>query len=141
MASLSPEVEQKARWTFTLNNHNENVNYKDCLSRHCFRIKRAVWGYGISSNNVPHLQGYVELEMSFRRSHVLKILTSAYWEGANEDSLANYRYCTKDGRYDMIGDFSREEIGQPKTAKKNNFKFNYYKGFIRPNHSSPGKVD
>ena len=118
MASLSPEVEQKARWTFTLNNYNENVNYKDYLSRHSFRIKRPVWGYEISSNNVPHLQGYMELERSFRRSHVLKILPSAHWEGANGDSLANYRYCTKDGRYDVIGDFSREEIGQPKTAKK-----------------------
>ena len=67
---------------------------------------------------MPHLHGYMELERSFRRSHVLKILPSAHWEGANGDSLANYRYCTKDGRYDVIGDFSREEIGQPKTAKK-----------------------
>ena len=55
---------QRARYVFTLNNYQQGVNYKEYLSRPEFKITRAIVGYEIGENGIPHLQGYVELQRS-----------------------------------------------------------------------------
>ena len=96
---------QRHRWTFTLNNYDGNVNYKNYMCKSQFKVSRAVWGQEIGVNGIPHLQGYLELQRSLRLHHVKKIFLTGHWEGATENSLVNYRYCTKDGDFEVIGDF------------------------------------
>ena len=120
MSSQSSQSLQRSRWTFTLNNYDKNVNYKNHFRQNQFKVSRAVWGYEIGSNGIEHLQGYLELQRSLRLSHVAKILPMAHWEGAREDSLVNYRYCVKDGHFDLIGDFSFEQNGTTKAISKRN---------------------
>lgn len=104
---------QKSRWVLTLNNYDQDVDFKQLLVNPLFKIRRAVIGKEVGENNVRHLQGYVEYDRSYRLGHCRKVLASAFWEPASESSLANYRYCTKEGNYFTIGDFSREEAGCP----------------------------
>ena len=114
MSSQSSQSLQRSRWTFTLNNYDKNVNYKNHFCQNQFKVSRAVWGYEIGSNGIEHLQGNLELQRSLRLSRVAKILPMAHWEGAREDSLVNYRYCVKDGHFDLIGEFSLEQNGTTK---------------------------
>ena len=111
MSSLTETTLQRARWTFSLNNYALHFDYKSHFIKTEFRVFRAVWGYEVGENDTPNLQGYLELHMSLRRAHVLKILPNAHWEGAKESSLVNYTYCVKGGQFDTIGNFSHEEKG------------------------------
>ena len=111
MSSLTETTLQRARWTFTLNNYALHFDYKSHFIKTEFRVFRAVWRYEVGENGTPHLQGYLELQRSLRRAHVLKILPNAHWEGAKESSLVNYAYCVKGGQFDTIGNFSHEENG------------------------------
>ena len=103
---------QWSRWTFTLNNYDEAINYREYLSRGERKIKRAVFGFERGAETgTRHIQGYLELDRSYRISHVKKKFPSAHWEFAIRGALANYEYCSKSGVYDCIGDFSRENAG------------------------------
>ena len=62
-----------------------------------FFINRAIWGYEIGAEGTPHLQGYLEFNRSKRLSHVRKILRETFWQEANGNSVANYKYCSKSG--------------------------------------------
>lgn len=104
--------DQKSRWAFTINNYSTDLNFKQYLSHADFRIKRAVWGYEVSpGNGTRHIQGYLELQRTFRICHVRKIFSTAHWSVAYGTALKNFQYCTKGGNYDAIGDFSAEEAG------------------------------
>ena len=111
MSSLSETSLQRARWTFTLNNYALHFAYKSHLIKTEFHVFRAVCGYEVGESGRPHLQGYLELQRTLRRAHVLKILPNAHWEGARESSLVNYTYCVKGGHFYKLGDFSHEENG------------------------------
>ena len=102
---------QRQRWGFTFNNYPSSLNIRSHLSIDNFFIKRAVWGFEIGASGTPHLQGYLELKRSLRLSHVKKIFPSAYWFAANGNSFQNFRYCTKSGNFDLIGDFTKEQLG------------------------------
>ena len=102
---------QRSRWVFTLNNYDENVNWREHLAKEEHKIKRAFFGYERGAEaGTRHIQGYVELDRSYRLSHVKRILPSAFWDVARRNAQSNYKYCTKGGHYDCIGDFSRETV-------------------------------
>ena len=102
---------QRSRWVFTLNNYDENTNYKEHLLKDEFKIRRAVFGYERGpQTGTKHIQGYLELDRSYRIVHVKRIFPTAYWEAATRSALSNYEYCTKSGRYEVIGDFLRENM-------------------------------
>ena len=106
------EQGQRCRWVFTLNNFDKDVDYIEYLNCSEFHIKTAVWGYEVAlRTGTEHLQGYLELNRSFRISQIRKIFNSAHWEGAHGSALKNYEYCTKSGRFGFIGDFSLEQRG------------------------------
>ena len=109
---------QTSRWVFTVNNYDEDFSYRDHFSNADFKIRRIVWGFeNANQNNTPHIQGYVEFLRSMRFVNCKRILPTAYWDVARSSSLNNYRYCIKEGNYQTIGDFSREEQGQDPNQK------------------------
>ena len=99
---------QRCRWAFTLNNYQQDTNFKEHMSKNEFNVARAVWGYEVGTTGIPHLQGYIELKRSYRMSFLKKIFASAHWFVPNGTPKDNYLYCTKSGRYGTIGDFSKE---------------------------------
>ena len=71
-----------------------------------------VWGYEEAPRTkTKHLQGYVEFSRSYRLGHLKTIFPTAHWSPTREDSLTNYRYCTKSGIFDSIGDWTPEQNG------------------------------
>ena len=110
--------EQRARWVFIVNNYATNFDYRNRFQLTNFKIRRVVWGREVGENGTRHLQGYLELLRSYRKSHVLKIFSTAYWAPARGTSLENYLYCTKDNDFETVGDFSRERCGHECNAKR-----------------------
>ena len=104
---------QRKRWGFVVNNYNPSTNFRLILANDQFQVDRVVYGFERSNTGTPHLQGYLELKRTQRLSHVKKIFPTAHWYGADGNALQNYSYCTKGGKFDVIGDFSKElaEIG------------------------------
>ena len=102
---------QRSRWVMTLNNYDIERDYCLHFRNTDFKIKRAVIGKEVGNGGTRHLQGYVEFERSFRLAHCRRILNNAYWECARENSLLNYRYCTKSGNFSVVGDFTKEQAG------------------------------
>lgn len=106
--SQQPQQVQSSRWCFTLNNYDDQVNYVDYFSRFDF-IKRAVWGFERApETGTRHIQGYVEFVRSFRMNVCRRVHPQARWSKAIANSLANFNYCRKGGRYETIGDWARE---------------------------------
>lgn len=110
-AMASPNTDQSSRWVFILNNYSGDFNYKEHFSG--FEVvKRCVFGYEVApGTGTPHLQGYLEFMRSYRISMCNRVLANAHWEKAVQNSLANYRYCIKDGNFVTVGDWSRELSG------------------------------
>ena len=109
---LTPELaSQRKRWVFTLNNYEEGRNYREHLAKEEHKIRRAVFGYERGAEfGTRHIQGYLELDRTYRIAHVKRILPTAHWEGAKRCAAANYDYCTKSGHFEVIGDFSQENL-------------------------------
>lgn len=98
---------QASRYVFTLNNYNDE-NYEDYFSNFGI-IKRVVFGFEVAPDTgTPHLQGYLEFIRSQRLAVCRRILPNARWERARGCCLTNYRYCTKNGRFGTVGDWTRE---------------------------------
>ena len=108
---------QVTRWCFTLNNYVETPNhYKVHFSNEAFQIKRAVWGKEVAPNTrTKHLQGYLEMRRSFRLAYMKTILPTAHFEKAIRSGLINFKYCIKDGDYEVLGDWSKE-LGQQNSS-------------------------
>ena len=109
MASLTQG--QSCRWVFTLNNYDEQVNYKEHHKRFDV-IKRGVWGFEIApQTGTRHLQGYLEFKRSQRLKVCMTVHPTARWDKAVENATVNYEYCTKSGRFGTVGDWSKIEAG------------------------------
>ena len=109
---------QVSRYCFTINNYDLDFDYASYFRNPEHRIRRAVIGFEVGEQSTRHIQGYVEFERSVRFQYAKQVLPSAHWEKANSSALINYQYCTKQGNFTVIGDFSREEfrIEQQKKA-------------------------
>jgi len=108
-ALAGPAYGQTVRWVFTLNNYDNEFDYSEHLKLPEFRVKRAVLGFERGHRNrTPHLQGYVEFERSMRLFNVRTVLERARWENATGTTQQNVRYCVKEGKFEILGDFSKE---------------------------------
>lgn len=109
---MASRITQVARWVFTLNNYDEQRDYKAYFSPDEFKIKRIVWGKELApATGTHHLQGYVEFSRSVRFVHVKRVLPTAHWLAARGTAADNFKYCTKDNNYQMLGDWTKEIEG------------------------------
>lgn len=100
---------QVSKWTFTLFNFDTQFNYKTYLESEEFDIKRAVFGFENSRCQNKHIQGYVEFHRSYRFNHVRSVLATAHWQRAVGTAAQNFKYCTKSGVYECIGDWTADK--------------------------------
>ena len=108
--SVSQQCSQMSRWTFTVNNYDPYFNFRQHFSKDEYKVKRAIFGYERGAENgTPHIQGYLELQRSYRLTFVKRIYPAAHWEAARRSAQVNFEYCSKSGNFDLIGDFSREQ--------------------------------
>ncbi len=94
------------KWCFTLNNPVLCVDYYNLLVKDG-RCLRFVYGYEQASTGTKHLQGYIEFKSPVRFTVVQKLL-SAHWESAKGSSAQNFRYCSKEQRHSVYGDWTAE---------------------------------
>lgn len=117
-APASQRVQQRSRWSFTFSRYDDAINYSDIFKNPTHKIKRVVFGYEVAPmTGTPHLQGYAEFT-SVRLSFVKKILPTAHWEPSTKSALHNYIYCTKSGKFDVVGDFKKEAEGKKDLKRK-----------------------
>lgn len=93
------------RWTFTVNNPVFCVDYFKLFEQD--GPTKFVFGTEVGSSGTRHLQGYIE----YRNPKVFRQMcniTPAHWEPARGSSFQNYRYCIKDGQYQLYGDWDNE---------------------------------
>jgi len=105
---------QSARWTFTVNNWNEDT----CSSLAALvpaPAKYVAYGKEVApTTGTPHLQGYVVFVSNKRLPAVKKLLPTAHWEAAKGTTEQNITYCSKDGQFTEHGDppKTRKEVGK-----------------------------
>ena len=106
-----------------------------------FKVKRAVLRYEQGAENgTPHVQGYLELERSYRIAHVKRIYPTAHWEGARRSAQVNFEYCTKSGNFDVIGDFPREQLAVGGRGKRPASVALVLRGLLNPKTASQVRV-
>lgn len=95
------------RWCFTLNNPTEDevLSVRSLVGRGlaryvCFGWERA------PETGTPHLQGYLEVGVSQRRTAVSGVLLGrAHVESARGTAQDNKRYCEKEGQLEEYGQY------------------------------------
>lgn len=97
-------MERKSKnWCFTLNNY-EDYEIEEIRSWDCIYV---LFGYETCpTTGTPHLQGYVQWKNDRHLGGLKKLNTSISWRIAEGNYEQNYKYCTKDGKF--------EEYGQPR---------------------------
>ena len=105
-AIIEKQISTKKRWVFTWNNYPSN--WKDILVG-IVGINRLLVGKEIGTEcGTAHLQGYIELHKANRPSNFLpNHWKLAHWEGAKGDANSNWKYCTKDNDYLVIGEWEQ----------------------------------
>ena len=68
-----------------------------------------MWGYENTHNQNHHIQGYIEFNRSYRFNHVRAILCTAHWQRALGTAFQNYKYCTKSGVFETIGEWTTDK--------------------------------
>ncbi len=87
------------KWCFTLNNYTET----DCgRLKILFEMKK--WTFIIGqevgdTNDTPHLQGYVSGKNAIRFDTLKKMMPRAHLEASKGSPDANYKYCSKEGKF------------------------------------------
>ena len=71
--------ELRSRWVFTMNNYLVGRDYMALIRASSSQVKKAVIGFETSSTNVRHLQGFIELERTQRRSFLNRLLPGAWF--------------------------------------------------------------
>lgn len=93
------------RYCFTVN--NPDISVSECLDIiKKYKILRAVVGveHG-SENGTRHLQGFVHYKNAVGFEGFKKLLPRAHIEKSRGSDLCNYKYCTKDGEFETLGEF------------------------------------
>lgn len=62
-------------------------------------LRYIIYGEEIGESGTPHLQGYVQLYKNVRLTTIKKLIPRAHMEQAKGGYDANYKYCTKDGKF------------------------------------------
>lgn len=104
------------RWVFTLNNPTDEdrtaVKELEPLSKYL------VFGDETGKEGTPHLQGYVVLRKSTRRSVLSKIVPRAYLDVARGSHSEASAYCKKEGSFSEFGQLPSDNRGEAGGAKR-----------------------
>lgn len=91
------------RWCFTLNNYDEETDWKTKFSEGGFA--RSVVGFEKGEEGTKHLQGYLEYRHPVRLATLKEFLSNAHWEAARDTAYSNHEYCSKDGNFFTTGEW------------------------------------
>lgn len=105
-------------WTFTLNNYDQDFNYLEYFKN--FRIIRlGIFERQKGNSGNQHLQGYLSFTYCVRLSQCKRILEEAHWEIAKGTPFENYKYCSREGDFQILGDWRKTlEIGEKSRKEK-----------------------
>lgn len=108
-SAIASESACVRRWLFTVNNPKFCVDYYKKFQKFT-NVKRFIFGYelALETGTPPHLQGYVQFSVSTRFSAVKLLESTAHWMPANGSSFDNYRYCIKDGKFQLFDSWKSE---------------------------------
>ncbi len=103
-------------WCFTVNNFSDdlvsNLKKDD-------RIRRGIFGDEVGESGTRHLQGYFEFFSALRFNAVKNLLPRAHICAAKGSSFDNYKYCSKDGKFQTMGEWETV-IKNGNKSKQNN---------------------
>lgn len=90
------------RWCFTWNNPPTDALVK---VKSDARLRRGIFGSEVGESGTPHIQGYIELSSPLRFNAVKALLPRAHLQAARGTSYDNYKYCSKDGKFETVGEW------------------------------------
>ncbi len=97
--TLSQNNKRYRKYVFTWNNYTESEYLKISAT-----FKKKKWkfilGKEVGENKTPHIQGYVEHTHQIAFSTIQKILHKAHIEPAKGDTMQNFKYCSKDSKFE-----------------------------------------
>lgn len=96
-------MQQLRHFCFTINNYTST----DIEQVKNLPYKYLIFGYEVGENNTPHLQGYCSLKSLSRFTTLKKLLPRAHFEKAMGNWESNFRYCSKDGKFEEFGERPR----------------------------------
>jgi len=112
--SAEGAAKQSRKWCFTINNPLDNA-----LQQIIPHATYLIAGREIApTTGTPHLQGYVYLKKSARRTGVAKFLPSAFITQARGTHIQNRNYCSKSGHFEEHGEFPDLEAVQKANGEK-----------------------
>lgn len=88
---------QAKRWCFTLNNPKEDDSIDTALTTYM------IVGDEVGESGTRHFQGYVEFIKQTRLTALKKLLPAAHWEKSKGSPYSNFKYCSKDGKFQEHG--------------------------------------
>ena len=113
---MNAQQSRARRWCFTVNNPPTDALVK---VKSDDRVRRGIFGEEIGESGTPHIQGYLEFFSPLRFNAVKALLPRAHLSAARGSSFDNYKYCSKDGKFETIGEWeSIKKSG--KKCKQNN---------------------
>ena len=95
---------QCRKWCFTDNNYEvDKVDKILDLLRDA--SEKGIFGEEIGKNGTRHLQGFLVFKNGRTLGGVKKLLEKAHWERTKGSDASNFKYCSKEGKYKMWGDW------------------------------------
>lgn len=108
------QISPAKKWCFTLNNWTED-QYSSIVPIIREKCDKWIIGKEVGESGTPHLQGFLKFKTKVRPLSVFDF-SNIHWEKCKGSDEANFKYCSKDGDYDMEG-FPRP----PTTIKREEF--------------------
>lgn len=105
---------QCRQWLFTLNNYSDKelATIDTEIQRYSY-----IYGFEIGEQNTPHLQGFIKAKNPIKFSTLKKMMPRAHLEKAVNTTMANVKYCMKDGNFKTNIDVSQYETRVEKILK------------------------
>lgn len=99
---------------FVINNPTTNDQRDIATLRKEPQHRYSIIGNEVSPAGTPHFQGYVYFSATKSFNQVQRIIPRAHVEVAKYDAYYNFKYCSKEGDYDQVGDrpLSQKEKGE-----------------------------
>lgn len=99
-SSARGNTRSRARgYVFTVNNYTESETQS--ILEFCKKnAKSWILGYEVGEEGTPHIQGYMYFENARTFESIKKAIPRAHIEKAKGSTEDNFKYCSKDGKYD-----------------------------------------
>lgn len=93
-------------WAFTIFNYDDEIvsNLREAKGFNETTITHLFYGFELTRNDKPHLQGYIKFnnEVSLKATKEILGATTAHLEPARMPMKNNFQYCLKTGSYEII---------------------------------------